>query len=57
MYSFQICEFIVVGIHADTEEQASISPVDNLVVAELGESEYTGANDEGPSQRAHLNEV
>lgn len=35
MNSFEISKFIVIGIHADTEEQAGVSPVDDLVVPEL----------------------
>ena len=35
MNGFEICEFVVVGINANTEEQAGISPVYNLVIAEL----------------------
>ena len=31
----QVCEFIVVRIHADAEEQAGVAAVNDLVVAEL----------------------
>ena len=35
MNGFQICQFVVIRIHAYAEEQAGVTPVDNLVVAEL----------------------
>ena len=35
MYGLQICQLVVVGIYADAEEKAGISPIHKLVVAEL----------------------
>lgn len=35
MDSLEVRELIVVGIHADTKEEAGVSSVDDLVVAEL----------------------
>ena len=32
---FQVRQFIVVRVHTHAEEQAGVTPVDNLVVAEL----------------------
>ena len=32
----QVCEFVVVRIHADAEEQAGVAAVHDFVVAELG---------------------
>lgn len=33
--SFEICEFVIIGINTDAEEKAGISPIDNFVVPEL----------------------
>ena len=33
--SFQICQLIIIGVHTKTEEESSITPVNNLVIAEL----------------------
>jgi len=35
MNSFKIGKFVVIGVHTNAEEEAGISPVDNLVVPEL----------------------
>lgn len=35
MDSLEVRELIVVGIHADTEEETGVSSVDDLVVPEL----------------------
>ena len=35
MNSFEISKFVVISVHTDAEEQASISPVNNFVVPEL----------------------
>ena len=35
MYRLQVRQFVVVGVHANAEEEASVSAVHNLVVAEL----------------------
>lgn len=35
MYGLQICKLVIVRVHASAEEQAGISPVDNLVVTKL----------------------
>jgi hypothetical protein len=35
MNGFKIGEFIIVGVDADAEKQASVSPVHNFVVPEL----------------------
>jgi hypothetical protein len=35
MYGFQVRQLVVVGVHADTEEETRVSPVHNLVVLEL----------------------
>lgn len=35
MNGFQICQFVVIRIHAYAEEQAGVTPVNDLVVTEL----------------------
>ena len=35
MDSFKVCQFIVVRIDAETEEESGVAPIDDLVVAEL----------------------
>lgn len=35
VYALQICQLIVCSIHAEAEEEASISPVDHFVALEL----------------------
>ena len=35
MNSLKIGKFVIVGVYADTEKQAGVSPVDNFVVSEL----------------------
>jgi len=35
MNGFEVGKFIVISVHTNAEEQASISPVDNFVVPEL----------------------
>jgi len=32
---FQVRQFVIVGVHARTEEEARVAPIDDLVVAEL----------------------
>jgi hypothetical protein len=36
MDSFQVCQLVIVRINTYTEEETRVSPVDNLVIAELG---------------------
>ena len=49
MNGFKIGKFIIVCIDADAEKQASISPVYNLVVSELG---YGSAPQSGCGRRS-----
>lgn len=42
MNGFEIGKFVVIGVYTNTEEQASVSPVDNFVVPELAPSQRSG---------------
>lgn len=37
MDRFEICELVIIGVDAHAEEQAGVSPIDNLGSAELDE--------------------
>lgn len=37
MYGFKICQLVIVCVHAHTEEETSVSSVNNLVIPELQE--------------------
>lgn len=59
MNSFQIRQFIVIGIYAQAEEKACISSIHDLVVPELDRGPHStqGPNDGTASQETHLDEV
>lgn len=46
MDSLEVRELIVVGIHTDTEEETSVSSVDDLVVPELETMRPSGEGNE-----------
>ena len=35
MNGLEIGKFVIIGVNADAEEKAGVSPIDNLVVSEL----------------------
>ena len=58
MNGFQVCQFVVIRIHAYAEEQAGVTPVNDLVVTELlRRPEVMHCRDTTIGSSAYLNEV
>lgn len=53
MDSFEISELVVIIVYTDAEEEASISPIDDFVVPELGSRSVfiSGRSQGGPPRR------